>query len=82
MQSIVQIKRMKIYIFCNPMPKIDLNRISSKNFLRNGLVRPLYKFAKSVTKIKNKVREFKTNNKAINDFIYRNKWYKTIDKEL
>lgn len=73
---------MRIHTLRNSMPKIDLGWISSKNPLRNKFVRPLYKFAKSVTKIKSKVREFKTNNKAINNFIYRNRWYKTINKEL
>lgn len=41
---------MKIYFFYNSKLRTNLDGILSKNFLRNRLVRPEYKFAKLVTK--------------------------------
>lgn len=67
---------MKIYFLCNSKLKTHLNKISGKNSLKNKLIRLIYKFAKSVTKINNKVYEPKTYNKVINDPI------EVIDKKL
>lgn len=39
----MQIKRMKIYSLYNPKPKTNLGETSNKNFLGNGLVKPMYK---------------------------------------
>lgn len=57
----------------NPKLKIDLSEILNENLLREQLIRHIYKFAKSVTEMSNKVRETKICNKAINDFIYSNR---------
>lgn len=42
----------------------------------------MHKFTKSITKINSKIQEFKTNDEVINNPIYKNKWYKIINKEL
>lgn len=73
---------MRIYLFHNPKLKIDLDRTLGENLLGKRLVRYAYKFAKSVTKTSNKIYEPKTYDEAINNSIYSNKWYETIDKEL
>lgn len=57
----------------NLKPRIDLGGILGKNLLRKQLVKPIYKFAKSVTKTSSKVWEPKTYNEAINDFIHNNR---------
>lgn len=59
-QAIIQAKQMKIDIFSNPKPKTNLDRILSKNFSRNRLLRLVYKFAKLLTKINRKMHKFKT----------------------
>lgn len=64
---------MKIQLFYNLKPKIDLSATLGKYLLRDELVRPTYKFAKLVTKINSKVQEPKTYNKVINDLIYGNR---------
>lgn len=64
---------MKIQLFFNSKLKIDLDGTSSKNPLRNGLVRPLHKFAKLITKTNSKMQELKTNDKIINNSIYENR---------
>lgn len=46
------------------------------------MVRPVYKFVKLVIKTSSKIRKPIIYNKAINNLIYRNRWCKTIDKEL
>lgn len=56
------------------MPRIDLGTDLD--------VKPVYNPAKSLTKISNKVYEPKTYDEAINNLIYKNRWCKTIDKEL
>lgn len=56
--------------------------MSGKNSLRDGIVRLVYKFAKSVTETSHKVREPKTYDEAINDPIYGNRWREGINKEL
>lgn len=61
--------------------KIDLNRTSNKNPLEE-LVKPMQEFAKLVIKTNSKIHKPKTNNKAINNTIYRNKLQKAIDKKL
>lgn len=73
---------MRIHFSYNPKPKTDLGRILGKNSLRDGLIRPIYKFIKSVTKTNNKVQKPKTYNKVINNPIYGNRWHKAIDKKL
>lgn len=73
---------MRIYVLCNLMPRTDLDKISSKNFLENKLVKPAYKFTKSIIKTSSKIHEPKTYDDAINDFIYGNRWRKALDKEL
>lgn len=72
-QAIVKTKYMKIYLLHNLKPKTDLGRTPGKNSLSDRLVKPLYKFAKSVTEISSKVQEPKTYDKAINDSIYGNR---------
>lgn len=42
---------MKIYIFCNLKLKIGLNKILDKNFLKNNLIKLIYKFLKLVSKL-------------------------------
>lgn len=63
---------MRINLFHNLKLRIDLDKTLIKKLLRNELVRPICKFVKLVTKINNKVQEFKTYNKAINNPIYKN----------
>lgn len=62
-----------IYFFRNPKPKTNLEKISSKNFLGNKLVKLAYEFAKLFTKTNSKMREPMTYNEAINNTIYKNK---------
>lgn len=62
--------------------KIYLGKFSIKKFLRNKLVKLIYKFVKLVTKTDNKILKLKIYNKVINYLIYENKWYKAIDQEL
>lgn len=45
-------------------------------------VKLICKLAKSLIKTSSKVYKPKTYDEAINNPIYRNKWYKVIDKEL
>lgn len=78
----MQTKQIKICFPCNQEPKIYLNRILSNNCLGDGLIRPVYKFAKLVTKTKSKMQKPKTYDKAMNDPINENKWHEVIDKEL
>lgn len=40
------------------------------------------KFIESITETNSKLKEFKIYNEIINNLIYKNKWQKTIDKEL
>lgn len=54
-QSILQIKWMKIGPFHNSKSRTDLGKNSVKNLLRSRLVRPMHKFAKLVTETINKV---------------------------
>lgn len=56
------------------VPKSDLGIGSS--------VKPTHKLAKSLTKISSKIYKLKTYNEAIDNLIYKNKWYEIIDKEL
>ena len=53
----MKIKRIKIHPPHNPKPSKNLDRTISKNFLGEQLVRPMYKFTKSVTEINSKRRE-------------------------
>lgn len=69
----MQVKRMRIQPSYNSKSKIDLVGTSSKNHLRDGLVRLMHKFAKSVTETNSKVQKPKTYNEAINNLIYRNR---------
>lgn len=64
------------------MLKKNLDKISSKNYLKNNLIKPIHKFIKLNTKTNSKIQELKTYNKVINNFIYKNKWHKAIDKKL
>lgn len=64
---------MRIHLLCDPKPRDDLSKTSSKNSLGDGLVRPMYEFAKSVTEISSKMQEPKIYNKAINNLIYGNR---------
>ena len=73
---------MKIYPLCNPKSRTDLCGISGKNLPEDGLVRPAYEFAKSVTETNSQVQESKPYDEAINDPIHGNKWREAIDKEL
>lgn len=58
-----------------------MNEIWDKNPLKK-LVKPRYKFPKSVTETNNKVQKSKTYNKAIFNLIYENKRPKASDKKL
>lgn len=51
---IMQIQQMRIQPQ-NSKPKINLGRILGKSSLRENLVRPIYKFTKSVTENNSKV---------------------------
>ena len=63
---------MKIQSLLYPKPRTNLVGIKNKNSpVRERLVRPIYRVAKSVTKTSSKVQEPKTFNKVINDFILR-----------
>lgn len=73
---------MRIDLSHDPKPRTDLGRSSGKNPLRDGLVRPMRKFAESVTEISSKVREPKTYNEAINDPIHGNRWREAVNEEL
>lgn len=61
--------------------KTDLSKTLGKNSLEE-LVRLIQKLAKFVTKNNSKVSKPKTYNEAVNNLINRNKWQKTINKEL
>ena len=78
----MQIKQMRIHSPCNSNTRIDLGGILSKNPIEDGLVRPAYKFAKSVTETNSKVQEPKTYDEAINNPIHGNRWQEAIDGEL
>lgn len=78
----VQTKWIKIYSSCNPKLRIDLSETSNRKTLKNESVRPVYEFAKSVTKISSKVRKPKTYKKAINDLIHGNRWRQAVNKVL
>lgn len=56
------------------MPRIDLGTDLD--------VKLVYNPVKSLTKISNKVYEPKIYDEAIINLIYKNRWCKTIDKEL
>lgn len=81
-QAIMQTKLIKIYSFHNLNLKTNLGSTSTKNPLRDKLVKPAYKFVKSVAKTSSKVQEHKTFNKVINNFIYENKQCETVNEEL
>lgn len=54
-------------------PKTDLSETIVENSpVIGGLIRSMYKFAKSVTETNSKVPEPRIYNKAINDLIYEN----------
>lgn len=64
------------------MPKLNLGGILGKNSLTEGLGKSMQEFAKSVTETSSKVRESKTYNETINDYVNKNKWQEAINKEL
>lgn len=72
----MQTKRMRIHPLYDLKLKLrtDLGKQIGKNLLGKRLVRPMYKFAKSVTETSSKIRELKTYNKAINNLIHGNRW--------
>lgn len=72
-------KWIRIYSFHNLKSKTDLIGTLSKNLLGDKLVKPICKFAKSVTKTSSKVQELKIYNEAINNLIYENKWRKAVN---
>ena len=80
-QAIIQTKWMRTSPQ-DPRLRTDLSGAIGENPLGKQLVRPTYKFAKSVTKINSKVRGPKTYDETINDPIHRNRWQVAIDKEL
>lgn len=61
---------------------IDVYKISSKNLLKNGLVKPTSKLIKSITMTSYKIQKSKIYDEAINDLIHENSWYKIIYKKL
>lgn len=73
---------MKTQLLQDPEPKTDQGGTLSKKHLRDRLVKPTYKFAKSVTEINNRVQKPKTYNETISDSIHGNRWCEAIDKEL
>lgn len=81
-QAINWIEQLKVVFSHNLTSKIDLIGISGKSPLENRLVRLIYKFSKSIIETSSKVRESKTYDKAINDFIYMNKQHKVVHEEL
>lgn len=56
------------------MPRTDLGTDSD--------IKPVGKFAKSLTKTSNKVHELRTYDEAIDNPIHRNRWYKAINEKL
>lgn len=73
---------MRIYSSCNPKSRTNLGRISNKNRLGKKLVRPMYKFAKSVIETSRKMGKAKTYNKTFNNSIPGNRWREAVDEEL
>lgn len=63
---------MRIYLHDSKL-RTNLDEIFDKNPLEEELVRPIYKFAKSFTKISSKVQTPKTYNEAINNFLHSNR---------
>lgn len=67
--------QMRLDKFYNPiMLRTDLDIGSD--------IRLICKLAKFLTETSSKVYKPKTYDEVINNLIYRNKWYKTIDEEL
>ena len=64
------------------MPKLNLGGILGKNSPTEELRKPTQELAKSVTETSSKIREPKTYNEAINDYVNKNKWQEAINKEL
>lgn len=73
---------MKIYHFYNLKLRINLDEILNKNFVKNKLVKQIYKIAKLVIETNSKMRKLKSYNKIINNLICKNRYYEVIDKEL
>lgn len=66
---------------------IKLDRFYNLTILKTNLdissgIKFIYKLAKSLIKINNKIYKSKIYNKAIDDLIYKNKWCKVITKKL
>ena len=57
----------------NKLPSTDLGKISGKNPSVEGLIRLIQEFFKSVAKTSRKVREPKTYNEIINNFVNGNR---------
>lgn len=72
-QAIMQVMQIKIQLFHNLKPRIDLGGTLGKYLLRDELVRLAYKFAKLVIETNSKVQEPKTYDEVINDLIYKNR---------
>lgn len=64
---------MKTYSLYNPKPRTDLGGTSGKNSLKDRLIKPVSKSTKWVAKTNSKIRESKIYNKAINNFMHRNR---------
>lgn len=73
---------MRIYLFLNLKSKTNLGGTLDENPLGEELVKPVYKFAKSVTKTSIKVSKPTTYDEAINNLIHKYKCHKVIDKKL
>lgn len=67
----MQTQQMKIHLFYNPKPKIDLSKIIGKNPI-DKLVKLVQELAKSVTKTSSQIQEPKTYDKAINNLVHGN----------
>lgn len=52
------------------------------NINTNSNIRYIHKLTKFVIMINSKMHKFKTNNKIIDNLIYKNEYYKAIDKTL
>ena len=67
----------------NPKSRTDLVATTGENPpVIDGLVKPAYEVAKSITKTSSKVQEPKTYNKARDNLIHGNRWYETVNEEL
>ena len=73
----------RIEAFHNQLiPKLRINWDGTLGKNPEGLIRPAYKLAKSVTKTSSKIWELKTYDETISNFIHGNRQKEAIDEKL